>query len=439
VKRPEGFDAPARPAPRTPAGSPKPQSSKRTGAASTGAASTGAARTGAQQTRAQPAAKPTGARQPGAPQPGAQQTGAKPAKGAPTAAEPRARRTPAAPLGIRTPEERSADRAAPEAPITEAAGARPAKAGAPGTGGRGTKSSTARKPHPPAPRGSGARQPAGTGPGGADPEPSRRRRAGIARRGSSSESEARRAARQRRRFERGEIRRFTRRSRNRRLAWAAGVLLVLGMFGGVAAAVFSPLFALSRIDIRGTDRVAPEDVHAALEDQLGTPLALLDEGAIRAELGGFPLIRSFITELVPPHTLVIRITERQPVGALPSESGFELTDPAGVVVQRVQERPEGMPLIDVGDEVPGTAFSSAAEVLLALPDDLAARVDTVRARTKDDVTLVLTGSDQRVLWGSAEHSDSKARALAGMVAQHGDDGPGLYDVSAPMTVVFRED
>jgi cell division protein FtsQ len=44
-----------------------------------------------------------------------------------------------------------------------------------------------------------------------------------------------------------------------------------------------------------------------------------------------------------------------------------------------------------------------------------------------------------VLWGSAEHSDTKARALAGLVAQHGDDGSGQYDVSAPLTVVFRAD
>jgi cell division protein FtsQ len=262
----------------------------------------------------------------------------------------------------------------------------------------------------------------------------------VPRRHRSPEAEARRAARQRRRFEKGEIRRFTRRSRARRLAWMTGLLLVVAMFGGVAAAVFSPLFALSRIDIRGVDRVAEADVQAALEPQLGTPLALLDEAAIRQELGGFPLIRSFVTELVPPDTLVIRITERKPVGAIPSGSGFSLVDPAGVVVQSVQELPEGMPKIDVGREgAPSTAFRSAAEVLLALPDELAAQVDTVRARTKDDVTLVLTGSDQRVLWGSAERSDSKARALAGMVAQHRDDGPGQYDVSAPLTVVFRQD
>ncbi|MFC0681593.1 FtsQ-type POTRA domain-containing protein [Lysobacter korlensis] len=274
--------------------------------------------------------------------------------------------------------------------------------------------------------------------GPADDAAEERRR--FPRRALSTQAQARRAARQRRRFEKGEIRRFTRRSRNRRLAVMAGLVLVVGMFGGVAAAVFSPLFALQQIQVRGVERVNAEEVHGALESQLGTPLALLDEGAIRERLSEFPLIRSFITELVPPDTLVVRITERAPVGAIPSDSGFELTDPAGVVVQTVQERPEGIPVIDVGDEgVPSTAFRSAAEVLLALPDDLAARVDTVTARTKDDVTLVLSGSDQRVLWGSAEQSVLKAQVLAALVADQGNSGPGQYDVSAPSIGVFRRD
>jgi cell division protein FtsQ len=212
------------------------------------------------------------------------------------------------------------------------------------------------------------------------------------------------------------------------------------MLGGVAGAVFSPLFSLQRIDIRGSDRVNQQELLRAVDGQLGTPLALLDDGRIREELAGFPLIRSFLTELVPPDTLVIRVTEREPVGALPAEGGFVLTDPAGVVVQTVQKRPEGMPLIDVGNEdVPSTAFRSAAEVLLALPEDLATRVDTVTARTKDDVTLVLAGSDQRVLWGSADRAVLKAKVLAALVAQHGDSGAGQYDVSAPLTAVFRRD
>ena len=44
------------------------------------------------------------------------------------------------------------------------------------------------------------------------------------------------------------------------------------------------------------------------------------------------------------------------------------------------------------------------EVLLALPPDVLARVDAIAATTKDDVTLTLVGSQQRVVWGSAERA-----------------------------------
>ena len=413
MKRPEGFDARSRATPGRSANPTRP-----------GAEPTRGARGGAQ-----PAQKP-------------------PAKGAAQKPPKTARKEPQPPKA----EHARAPRSAAPDPTAQRPAREQPRVALPTTGQDRTPSGrAAEKTKPAATRVAGSRRPVvpktkATSPRvpetAAEPLPSRtqRTRPRFPARSLSPEAEARRAARQRRRFEKGEIRRFTRRARNRRLAWMAGLVLVIGMFGGVAAAVFSPLFALSQIELRGADRVDTAEVHAALEGQLGTPLALLDEGAIRRELGEFPLVRSFITELVPPDTLVIRITEREPVGAITSDSGFNLTDPAGVVVQSVQQRPEGMPLIDVGEKgVSSAAFRSATEVLLALPDNLAARVDTVTARTKDDVTLVLTGSDQRVLWGSAEHSDTKARALAGLVAQFADAGPGQYDVSAPLTVVFRAD
>ena len=54
----------------------------------------------------------------------------------------------------------------------------------------------------------------------------------------------------------------------------------------------------------------------AVDGQLGVPLALLDEDRIRTELGEFSLIRSYVTELVPPDTLLIHIVERAPIGVI---------------------------------------------------------------------------------------------------------------------------
>jgi hypothetical protein len=92
-----------------------------------------------------------------------------------------------------------------------------------------------------------------------------------------------------------------------------------------------------------------------------------------------------------------------------------------------------------GDDVSGAGFRSMAEVLLALPPAVLAQVATITAQTKDDVTLTLTGSSQRVAWGSADDSVEKAAVLTSLIALHKGDGPGEYDVSAPGIGVFHKD
>jgi len=67
------------------------------------------------------------------------------------------------------------------------------------------------------------------------------------------------------------------------------------------------------------------------------------------------------------------------------------------------------------------------------------KVDTITAQTHDDVTLTLTGSSQRVVWGSSDDSDAKAQVLADLIALHAASGAGEYDVSAPGTAVFHHD
>ena len=251
---------------------------------------------------------------------------------------------------------------------------------------------------------------------------------------------ARRASADRRRVERTEVRRFTRRTRHRRAALVtlAGLLALLVV--AVLVAVFSPLLALRTITVEGADRVDAAEVQAALDDQLGTPLALLDFGEVERSLEAFPLIASYVTETAPPDTLVVRISERQPVAAVPAGDGVDLVDPAGVVVQQLDERPEGVPLVDVGAaELDGPLYRAVAEVLLALPVELRATVDAATATTPDDVTLTLA-SGERVVWGSADSSVRKAQVLGGLVADQARRDPGAsveYDVSAPDAGIIR--
>lgn len=257
----------------------------------------------------------------------------------------------------------------------------------------------------------------------------------------SARAEFAAADRRRRREERAEVRRFTRSARRRRLGWLAGVLVLLSLAALVVTAVYSPILALRQITVDGTSRLDAAQLVDAVDGQLGTPLALLDESRIREELGEFTLIRSYVTELVPPDTLLIHIVERAPIGVVESPDGFRLVDPAGVTIETTVTAPEGYPVIQLaaGDDVSGPGFRSMAEVLLALPPAVLTQVSSIAAQTKDDVTLDLAGSAQRVVWGSADDSVEKAAVLAALLALHKGDGPGEYDVSAPGIGVFHAD
>ena len=248
----------------------------------------------------------------------------------------------------------------------------------------------------------------------------------------------RRAKRQRRSYERGEVKRFTRRTRARRRLVLAVVGTVALFCTLIAVAVFSPLLELREISIEGTSRVDPAALHDALDDQLGTPLALVDFDEITEKLALFPLIRSYTTESVPPHTLVVTIVERQPIGMVENGSDYAVVDPAGVVIESASDLVPGIPVIDAGQPtITNPAFASAIEVLLALPTELLGRVGTISATTKDDVTFVMADDIQSVIWGSADRSAFKARVLAALVATESATSRLEFDVSAPDAPVVR--
>ncbi|MBY0687807.1 cell division protein FtsQ/DivIB [Microbacterium marinilacus] len=240
-----------------------------------------------------------------------------------------------------------------------------------------------------------------------------------------------RATRARRRALRSEIRRFTARSRRRRLVWivslSALVLLVLGSLG----AAYSPLFAVQRITFEGTETLDEGDLQDALSAQVGRPLPLVDHSEVKAALVAFPLIETYVLEARPPHDLVVRIVERKPVGVVRSDAGFTTVDAAGVVLATSDAQPEGLPVIEAADGLASPAFVAIGQVLRSIPSDVHGLVASARATTQDDVTLVLHDGTE-VLWGSADDSPKKAARLIAAP-----DGHAFYDVSSPGSVVVR--
>ncbi|WP_236968538.1 FtsQ-type POTRA domain-containing protein [Microbacterium aurantiacum] len=245
-----------------------------------------------------------------------------------------------------------------------------------------------------------------------------------------------RAARARRKALRAEVRRFTVRQRRRRAAWlgACGAVLLLGL--ATLGVAYSPLFAVEQVRVIGAEQLDVTRVEAALGDQIGTPLPLVDADAVHEVLAEFPLIETYAIEARPPHELVVRVVERTPIGVFESSSGFTLVDAAGVVLSTTAETGPGTPILRIDGGAQGDAFDAAGRVVRSLPADIAAQVTEVEASTADDVTLVLGATATRVVWGSAEDSGLKAVVLEAAMTARPPADVRVYDVSSPSSVVF---
>lgn len=239
----------------------------------------------------------------------------------------------------------------------------------------------------------------------------------------------------RRRHEHDEVRRFTRRRRARRgvLLGIAGIVVFVVAY--VAIAIWSPASAVREIRVVGVERLSEAEAAAALAPLEGRPLAGVLAADVGALLEPVVLVQSYSVERVPPSTLVVRIVERVPVGAVPADGGWSVRDAVGVELWRAGEPPADLPAIEApgGPDSPG--FAAAAGVSLALDPGLRERVATIRAASIDDVRLELRDG-VTVVWGSAEDSDRKAEVLAALVQATG-GAASHYDVSSPETPVSR--
>lgn len=245
----------------------------------------------------------------------------------------------------------------------------------------------------------------------------------------------RQAVRERRRVERQEIKRFTATSRRRRLIWLVSLGSVAALALVAVLLAYTPLFSVRQIVVEGAHRVNSDGVVDDLRSQLGSPFPLVDQGEIKAALMAYPLIESYAIESRPPDTLVVRIVERTPVGAIDTGSGFNVVDAAGVVIEASAQRPANYALISVGDAADGTAFEAAAEVLRSLPEEFRNTVDTVTATTRDDVALTMRDSGQQVVWGNADQAGLKIAVFGSLRTQY--PQAAYLDVSSPDVPVVR--
>jgi cell division protein FtsQ len=209
-----------------------------------------------------------------------------------------------------------------------------------------------------------------------------------------------------------------RRRRRVLLAGLAGVGLVYWV------GWHSPVTVVEHVVVDAPRGIPAESIRLASGISAADRVPSVDPEAVRLGImTAIPAVADVQMERSLPDTIRLTVTSRTPLAAVEAGAGFYVMDPDGVVFDRVK-RAKDLPVISAGTD---TGREVARAVLLAIPDDLRAKVTRVTARSRDDVTLRLRGGTT-VRWGSVEDSELKARVLTGLSAVNAK----RIDVSAPL-------
>lgn len=227
------------------------------------------------------------------------------------------------------------------------------------------------------------------------------------------------------------VRRFHQRIRRRRLRSAAPWLAVgaaLGLAALLAWVVLgTSLLGVREVSVTGTSALTDDEVRAAAAVAPDTPLARVDLDRVRAAVAALAPVREVRVHREWPGTLVIEVTERTPLAAVPVGSAYAVIDSAGVAFRTVAQRPRELPLVVVASPGPGdVATRSAVRVLAALTPQLREKLVRLVAPSPARVRLELDGG-RTIVWGDAEDSDTKARVATALLHRDGT----IIDVSAP--------
>lgn len=236
-----------------------------------------------------------------------------------------------------------------------------------------------------------------------------------------------------------ELAKFGSVSKARRITIFASIGSFFILIALVLAAVFSPMMAVERISVRGEKLVSEKQIKAALKSQIGKPLPQVNSDEIAKLLKKYVLIESFSAISAPPHTLIIKITERTPIAIVWVDGfGYSYFDPAGVKVGRAT-RTDRLPILKVsGTPGKSASFKAAIDVLLALPANLLPKISNMTATSADNVSFQLRGyAGQRVIWGGPKNAVLKSKVLAALIKNQPAGDRVTYDVSSPTAPVVR--
>jgi cell division protein FtsQ len=217
----------------------------------------------------------------------------------------------------------------------------------------------------------------------------------------------------------------------RRSPAGATALTMVGMVLLGWGVVNSPLFGVERIRVKGVHSLSEDEVRSLAGVEPGANLLRLSMDRIAEAVERSPWVGHATVRRSLPTTLVISVSEREPVGWLGSVGAGVLVARDGTVLEELAAAPPEVPWLGDGSDLPPPGnrvplLSPPTRVVASMGAGLLRRFSSVRTG-EGGVELDLRAGGV-VLYGAPTAFGEKNRALAGMLAWVEERGIGVASV-----------
>ncbi|MCL6638309.1 MAG: FtsQ-type POTRA domain-containing protein [Firmicutes bacterium] len=180
----------------------------------------------------------------------------------------------------------------------------------------------------------------------------------------------------------------------------------------------SPLFEVKRIEVSGNRYLDAGAIRAAANIGMGTNIFKVNLNAVAGDIKVIPMVKEVRVRRVLPASILVEISEREPLGLFPTAEGFIEIDAEGVYLKKASAGAEGLPVVtgvraaapNPGEPVQGENLREALQVIGGLAPEVVKELSEVHVGAGGQVVLYTLDRIQ-CRFGAATEIAEKSRVL----------------------------
>ena len=229
---------------------------------------------------------------------------------------------------------------------------------------------------------------------------------------------------------------WARRDRLKRVRWLKIAVILAVLFVFMLVVMASPLFAVRSLSFEGNVYTAKPNIEKVRKILKGTSIFTADTSHARSVLLADPWVADVRITTHFPSRVVVEISERVPVvWYVATDNKARMVDARGHVIDVLEGFPTKYlqvkgtgPAVKAGD-VADDAYRAAAQLVLALPDEIRPKVAALDLSPAGELSMVLKG-DTLIRFGTPADLQNKLVAVIVLLRRQDPKTIAVIDVSA---------